>query len=91
MKMLTAADVEAAGPRLLLGKGDRLTPLARDRAKELGVELVIGDVLVAARPSGSAPAAAAPVTAREYASSNPSSFEAAGVRGVSPAKSSPSA
>ncbi|MGS0756482.1 hypothetical protein ACVBEH_18690 [Roseateles sp. GG27B] len=31
MKMLTAADVEAAGPRLLLGKGDRLTPLARDR------------------------------------------------------------
>src|SRR4030095_8529081 len=32
-----------AGPRLVLGKGDRLTPLARDRAKELGVELVLGD------------------------------------------------
>ena len=43
MKMHTAADVEAAGPRLLLGQGDRLTPLARDRAKELGVELVLGD------------------------------------------------
>lgn len=43
-RMLTAADVEAAGPRLVLGKGDRLTPLARDRAKELGVELVTGDV-----------------------------------------------
>ena len=42
MKMHTAADVEAAGPRLLLGQGDRLTPLARDRAKELGVELVLG-------------------------------------------------
>lgn len=55
MKMLTAADVEAAGPRLLLGKGDRLTPLARDRAKELGVELVVGDApttspVVAHRP-----------------------------------------
>jgi malate dehydrogenase len=40
MKMLTAADIEAAGPRLVLGAGDRLTPLARDRAKELGVEIV---------------------------------------------------
>jgi malate dehydrogenase len=43
VRMLTAADIEAAGPRLILGKGDRLTPLARDRAKELGVELVSGD------------------------------------------------
>lgn len=43
MKMLTAADVEAAGPRLLLGKGDRLTPLAKDRAKDLGVELVYSE------------------------------------------------
>jgi malate dehydrogenase len=63
MKMLTAADVEAAGPRLLLGKGDRLTPLARDRAKELGVELVLGDAptaipVVTQRPT--APDRAAP-------------------------------
>ena len=63
MKMLTAADVEAAGPRLLLGKGDRLTPLARDRAKELGVELVLGDApttspVVTHRPT--APDRAAP-------------------------------
>ena len=43
-RMLTASDVESApGKRLLLGKGDRLTPLARDRAKELGVELVVSD------------------------------------------------
>jgi len=55
MKMLTAADVESARGRLVLGKGDRLTPLARDRAKELGVELVYGDALPAA---GSVPAAA---------------------------------
>ena len=68
MKMLTAADVEAAGPRLLLGKGDRLTPLARDRAKELGVELVLGDApttnpVVTQRstaPDRAAPAADAP-------------------------------
>ena len=39
MKILTAADVEGAGKRLVLQAGDRLTPLARDRAKELGVEL----------------------------------------------------
>ena len=63
MKMHTAADVEAAGPRLLLGQGDRLTPLARDRAKELGVELVVGDApttspVVTHRPT--APDRAAP-------------------------------
>lgn len=40
-RMLTAADVESApGKRLVLAPGDRLTPLARDRAKDLGVELV---------------------------------------------------
>lgn len=47
MRILTAADVEAAGIRLVLGKEDRLTPLARDRAKELGVELVASDAPVA--------------------------------------------
>ena len=56
-KMLTASDVEgASGKRLVLGKGDRLTPLARDRAKELGVELVDSEP-----PAGSpAPARAEP-------------------------------
>ena len=59
MKMLTASDVEGAGPRLVLGKGDRLTPLARDRAKELGVELVRADepVTAGAGPTSAVPAA----------------------------------
>lgn len=52
MKMLTAADIEAAGPRLLLGKGDRMTPLARDRAKELGVEIVGAEAPAAGTGSG---------------------------------------
>ena len=52
-RMLTASDVEgASGKRLVLGKGDRLTPLARDRAKELGVELVESE------PPAGSPAAA---------------------------------
>jgi malate dehydrogenase len=55
MSILTAADVEAAGGRLQLKSGQRLTPLARDRAKELGVEIV---------EAGGAPVAAAvPVAA----------------------------
>lgn len=40
MSVLTAADVEAAGGPLQLRAGQRLTPLARDRAKELGVEII---------------------------------------------------
>jgi malate dehydrogenase len=59
-RMLTAADVEAAGPRLMLGQGDRLTPLARDRAKELGVELVAGDLAAAAPVAAAARAAPTP-------------------------------
>lgn len=70
MKMLTAADVEAAAGRLVLGKGDRMTPLARDRAKELGVEIVVGDVAgapgatpaPAPKPASPAPAIAPAVT-----------------------------
>ena len=53
MKTFTASDVESAGARLVLGKGDRLTPLAKDRAKELGVELVQSESVSA----GSVPAA----------------------------------
>ena len=56
-KMLTASDVESApAKRLVLGKGDRLTPLARDRAKELGVELVYAD----AAPANPGPASRTP-------------------------------
>jgi malate dehydrogenase len=67
MRMLTAADVESAGPRLVLARGDRLTPLARDRAKDLGVELVFDDapaartaVTAPAKAAASAPAVSAP-------------------------------
>lgn len=56
-RMLTAADVEAAGAKLVLAAGDRLTPLARDRAKELGVVVeAAGSQRVAATPVA-APAA----------------------------------
>jgi malate dehydrogenase len=65
-RLLTAGDVEAAakaGQPLTLASGDRLTPLARDRAKELGVALMTGEApkapAVAAAPAA-APAAAAP-------------------------------
>lgn len=63
MKMLTASDVEGAGPRLVLGKGDRLTPLARDRVKELGVELVYSE----SAPAGVGPAATPAASARRVA------------------------
>jgi malate dehydrogenase len=57
-RMLTAGDVEAAakaGQGLAMASGDRLTPLARDRAKELGVALLTGGAPSAAAPA-SAPA-----------------------------------
>lgn len=51
-RMLTAADVEAAGAKLVLAVGDRLTPLARDRAKELGVTVeAAGSERVVAAPA----------------------------------------
>lgn len=40
MNIVTAANIEAAGASLQLMPGQRLTPLARDRAKELGVQIV---------------------------------------------------
>jgi malate dehydrogenase len=55
-RMLTAADVEAAGKTLVLAPGDRLTPLARDRAKELGVAMVTGAEAPAATTANAATA-----------------------------------
>lgn len=74
-KMFTASDVESAtARRLVLAKGDRLTPLARDRAKELGVELVHSDAATApasvpaprvpSTPAASAPRVVAPPASR---------------------------
>jgi malate dehydrogenase len=60
-RMLTASDVEAAakaGHGLAMASGDRLTPLARDRAKELGVALLTGDAPRAAVAPATAPASA---------------------------------
>jgi malate dehydrogenase len=51
-KILTASDIESApNKRLVLGKGERLTPLARDRAKELGVELIYTDAIPGGAPA----------------------------------------
>lgn len=58
--ILTAADIERAGAELVLGAGVRLTPLAVDRAKELGVRLVAEsahDAVPAPSPAASPPAA----------------------------------
>lgn len=54
MSIVTAAEIESAGPCFRLARGQRLTPLARDRAKELGVQLIEADQ--------SAPAPLAPPT-----------------------------
>jgi malate dehydrogenase len=62
-RMLTASDVEAAakaGQALAMVSGDRLTPLARDRAKELGVALQTGGAPNAATPA-SVPAASSSI------------------------------
>ena len=74
-KILTAADVEAApDKRLVLAKGDRLTPLARDRAKELGVELMQSDVAPAS--SASPPVAPSKAMAAPLRSGAPPSLRA---------------
>lgn len=58
-RMFTAADVEAAAQGktpLQVAPGDRITPLARDRARELGVELL--ESTTARMPSAAQPAVA---------------------------------
>lgn len=90
-RILTAADVEAAaGRRLVLAPGERLTPLARDRARELGVEIVSGEA--PARSASSAPAAsAAPIASSAparptapLAPASPGAGSAARVPGLPP-------
>jgi malate dehydrogenase len=67
MSVITAELVERAGPRLVIAKGDVITPLARERAKELGVTLEIGPP-----PAPSSPVSATP-------SSRPPAKPAAGI------------
>lgn len=54
-QVITVADVEAARGPVSVGPGDLVTPLALDRARELGVQIVFGE-----RAGGAAPAAKAP-------------------------------
>lgn len=60
MSVITAEHIERVGSRLVIAKGDVVTPLARDRARELNVTIEVGDVS-SARP-GAAIAAPAPQT-----------------------------
>ncbi len=62
-RVIGVADVDACGGRLVLGPGDLLTPLARDRANHLGVTIATGEYAAAAgprpapvRPAGGRPA-----------------------------------
>ena len=57
MKIIGVEAVEAAGAELRIGPGDLLTPLARDRARALGVKVSNGGTGTAA--PGAAPDAAA--------------------------------
>ena len=80
-RMLTAGDVEAAakaGQGLAMSSGDRLTPLARDRAKELGVALLTGDAPSAEAAPASAPSSA-PARTAPIASAAPKPAAAAAV------------
>src|SRR5262245_16946557 len=43
MKIIGVAEVDACGGRLVLGPDDLLTPLARDRATDLGVTIGTGE------------------------------------------------
>jgi malate dehydrogenase len=51
MSVITAADVERARDVLVIAKNDVVTPLARDRAKELGVRLERSAVASSAKPN----------------------------------------
>ena len=57
MSIIGVGDVEHCGGRLVLRPGDLLTPLARDRANELGVVIATGEY---ATPTPSPAAAARP-------------------------------
>ena len=55
MRVIGVAEVEACGGRLVLGPGDRLTPLARDRANELGVVIATGEMPAPTAATGPRP------------------------------------
>ncbi|MEW6476813.1 MAG: hypothetical protein AB1679_31540, partial [Actinomycetota bacterium] len=57
MRIIGVAEVDAcgAGGRLVLGPDDLLTPLARDRANELGVVIATGEMPAPAVATGPRP------------------------------------
>jgi hypothetical protein len=55
MTVITAESVERAQGELIVAKGDVITPLARDRAAELGVTIRMGGAPALRRYSRSPP------------------------------------
>jgi malate dehydrogenase len=60
---ITAADVERAKGEIVIGPRDVVTPLARDRAKELGVRITVSHAAAAAGPTAVSPGAMPVVSA----------------------------
>ena len=63
MRIIGVAEVDVCGGRLVLGPEDMLTPLARDRANELGVTIATGEY-PASVAAGSRPAPTRPTGGR---------------------------
>jgi len=61
VSIIGVGDVERCGGRLVLRPGDLLTPLARDRANELGVVVATGEISETVLPSAAATVRPAPV------------------------------
>jgi len=71
MSVITAELVERAGLRLVIAKGDVVTPLARDRANELGVTIEVGTEVAPTPPSSLPVPAVRPPTQPAIAASAP--------------------
>ncbi|MGI3779266.1 MAG: malate dehydrogenase, partial [Janthinobacterium lividum] len=63
MKIIGVEAVEAAGAELRIGPGELLTPLARDRARTLGVKVVNGAAGAPARVAAPSPEVRGPAPA----------------------------
>lgn len=71
MSVITAELVERAGLRLVIAKRDVVTPLARDRANELGVTIEVGTEVAPTPPSSLPVPAGRPPTQPAIAASAP--------------------
>ena len=66
-----AAGAAAAGGRLHVGPRDVVTPLARERARDLGVEIVVGSAVPAAPPPPTAAPQPGAAVARQGSAATP--------------------